>query len=367
LQEINIINNTFVHLNFELKLMKNYKVLAFILLTNLIVSCSGTKEDFFSINESKFKTQYTQNDTFSLELINGKNQTIDSVVLNINDKKVSSSKGTAMISYPLKNQKLGYHNIIATTYFDGTTETDSTRIEVVSDYDPKLLSYTIVNTYPHDSQAYTQGLEFYNGILYEGTGQRGESTLRKTDYKTGKVDLKVDLEPRYFGEGITFLNNKIYQLTWEETTALVYDAKTLKKIKELPYTKKIQGWGLTNDGTYLYQSDGTEKIYKLNPEDLSVVDYVNVYSKDTKVKELNELEWVDGKIYSNVYQKKAIVIINPTNGAVEGVINLAELENKTTPLPDRDVLNGIAYNHATKTFFVTGKNWDKMFEIKINQ
>jgi glutamine cyclotransferase len=347
--------------------MKNYKVLAFILLTNLIVSCSGTKEDFFSIDESKFKTQYTQKDTFSLELTNGKNQTIDSVVLNINDKRVSSSKGTAVVSYPLKNQKLGYQNIIATTYFEGNTETDSTRIEVVSEIEPKLLSFSIINTYPHDSQAYTQGLEFYNGILYEGTGQRGESTLRKTDYRTGKVDLKVDLDPRYFGEGITFLNDKIYQLTWEETTALVYDAKTLKKIKELPYTKKIEGWGLTNDGKYLYQSDGSEKIYKLNPEDLSVVDYINVYSKDIKVKELNELEWVDGKIYSNVYQKNAIVIINPTNGVVEGVVNLADLQSKTTPLPERDVLNGIAYNPATKTFFVTGKNWDKMFEIKINQ
>ena len=208
---------------------------------------------------------------------------------------------------------------------------------------------------------------FYNGVLYEGTGQRGESTLRKTNYKTGNIDLKIDLEPRFFGEGITFLNDKIYQLTWEETTAFVYDAKPLQKIKELPYAKKIEGWGLTNDGKYLYQSDGSEKIYKLNPEDLSVVDYVNVYSKDTKVKSLNELEWVDGKIYSNVYLKNAIVIINPTNGVVEGVVNLAELEGKTTPIAERDVLNGIAYNPATKTFFVTGKNWDKMFEIKINQ
>jgi len=232
---------------------------------------------------------------------------------------------------------------------------------------PASISYSMMSALPHDTSSFTQGFEFYNGVLYEGTGQRGQSTLRKTNYKTGNIDLKIDLEPRFFGEGITFLNDKIYQLTWQETTAFVYDAKTMKKLKELPYAKKIEGWGLTNDGKYLYQSDGSEKIYKLNPEDLSVVDYINVYSKDTKVKELNELEWVDGKIYSNVYQKNAIVIVNPTNGVVEGVINLAELESKTTPIADRDVLNGIAYNPATKTFFVTGKNWDKMFEIKINQ
>ena len=347
--------------------MKNYKVLAVILLAGLSFSCKSTDEDFFTINESKIKAQYTTEDILNLEVDNPKTQKIDSVVYTINDKKVGSSKSNSSFSFPLKNQKLGYQNIKAAIHYDGATELDSTRIEVISNLEPKILKFTLINTYPHDNKAYTQGLEFYNGVLYEGTGQRGESTLRKTNYKTGNIDLKIDLEPRFFGEGITFLNDKIYQLTWEETTAFVYDAKTLKKIKELPYAKKIEGWGLTNDGKYLYQSDGSEKIYKLNPEDLSVVDYVNVYSKDTKVKELNELEWVDGKIYSNVYQKNAIVIINPTNGVVEGVINLAELESKTTPIAERDVLNGIAYNPATKTFFVTGKNWDKMFEIKINQ
>jgi len=347
--------------------MKNYKVLAVILLAGLSFSCKSTDEDFFTINESKIKAQYTTEDILNLEVDNPKTQKIDSVVYTINDKKVGSSKSNSSFSFPLKNQKLGYQNIKASIHYDGATELDSTRIEVISNLEPKILKFTLINTYPHDNNAYTQGLEFYNGVLYEGTGQRGESTLRKTNYKTGNIDLKIDLEPRFFGEGITFLNDKIYQLTWEETTAFVYDAKTLKKIKELPYAKKIEGWGLTNDGKYLYQSDGSEKIYKLNPEDLSVVDYVNVYSKDTKVKELNELEWVDGKIYSNVYQKNAIVIINPTNGVVEGVINLAELESKTTPIAERDVLNGIAYNPATKTFFVTGKNWDKMFEIKINQ
>jgi glutamine cyclotransferase len=347
--------------------MKNYKVLAVILLAGLSFSCKSTDEDFFTINDSKIKAQYTTEDILNLEVDNPKTQKVDSVVYTINDKKVGSSKSNSSFSFPLKNQKLGYQNIKVAIHYDGATELDSTRIEVISNLEPKILKFTLINTYPHDNKAYTQGLEFYNGVLYEGTGQRGESTLRKTNYKTGNIDLKIDLEPRFFGEGITFLNDKIYQLTWEETTAFVYDAKTLKKLKELPYAKKIEGWGLTNDGKYLYQSDGSEKIYKLNPEDLSVVDYVNVYSKDTKVKELNELEWVDGKIYSNVYQKNAIVIINPTNGVVEGVINLAELESKTTPIAERDVLNGIAYNPATKTFFVTGKNWDKMFEIKINQ
>jgi glutamine cyclotransferase len=347
--------------------MKKYNALAFILLGLLLTNCRGTNEDFFTINEAKLKANYNSNDAVALEILNPKTQKIDSVVYFVNNKRAGLVKGAEAFSFSLKEQKLGYQNIKASIFYEGEIETDSTRIEVISNVEPKLLSYSIVNTYPHDTNAYTQGLEFYDGILYEGTGLHEKSSLRKTDYKTGIVDLKIDLDAKYFGEGITFLNDKIYQLTWEETTAFVYDAKTLKKIKEIPYTKKIEGWGLTNNGTYLYQSDGSEKIYKLDPETLNIVDYINVYSKDTKVKELNELEWVDGKIYSNVYQKNFIVIINPANGTVEGILDMKELDKLIIHLPDTNVLNGIAYNPKTKTFFVTGKNWDKMFEIKINQ
>lgn len=355
--------------------MKNYKALAVILLAVLSISCNKTEEDNFSINEEKLKAQYTTNDAISLQISSLKDQKIDSVVFNINDKRVGASKGTSVFTFPLKNQKLGYQNIKATTYFDGATELDSTRIEIVSDIEPKLLSYTIVNTYPHDIKAYTQGLEFYRDTLYEGTGNgagngtgiRGISSLRKTNYKTGEVYKKVELAEQYFGEGITILNNKVYQLTWQNNEGYVYNADTFKKEKTFTYFKKIEGWGLTNDGKNLYQSDGSEKIYKLNAETLKEVDYINVYAAANKIKELNELEWIDGKLYGNVYQKDAIAIINPNTGAIESIIDLADLKKKITQLPDTDVLNGIAYNAKTKTLFVTGKNWDKMFEIRINQ
>jgi glutaminyl-peptide cyclotransferase len=161
------------------------------------------------------------------------------------------------------------------------------------------------------------------------------------------------------------LNNKIYQLTWRENVAFVYDATSLKKLKTLPYGQQMDGWGLTTDGENLYMSDSTEKIHVLNPEDFSQIDYFNVYSGGTKIEAVNEMEWIDGKIYGNIYQKDAIAVINPTNGAVEGIINLADLKKKVSQLPDTDVLNGIAYNPKTKTIFVTGKNWDKMFEIRV--
>ncbi len=312
------------------------------------------------------KEQYAQNEVLDLEILNPNNEIIDSVSFSINDKRIGSLKGKSKFNFELKNQKLGNINIKSTVFSDGNTEVDSTKIEVVSSIVPKLLSYKIINTYVHDTAAYTQGLEFYNGVLYEGTGQYNESTLRKTDYKTGKIITKIDLEKKYFGEGITILNNKIYQLTWKENTAFVYDANSLKLVQTLPYKEALEGWGLTNDGKNLYMSDSTEKIHVLNPENLEEINSFNVYSNTTKIEAVNEMEWIDGKIYGNIYQKDAIAVINPNSGAVEGIINLADLKKKVSQLPDTDVLNGIAYNPATKTLFVTGKNWDKLFEIKVS-
>ena len=355
--------------------MKKYNVLAVILLAVLVCNCNGTKETFLTINQDALKAQYFQKDALSLEILNPKTQKIDSVVYTLNDKKVGTVKGPGKFSFPLKDQKLGYQNIKASVFSDGEKVLDSARIEIVSDFEPKLLSYAILNTYPHDTSAYTQGLEFYRDTLYEGTGNgagngtgvRGISSLRKTDYKTGKVYKKIELGEQYFGEGITVLNNKVYQLTYQNNEGYVYNADTFKKEKTLPYFKKMEGWGLTTDGKNLYMNDGTERIHILNPDTFEQVDYINVYSGGTKIPSVNEMEWVDGKIYSNIYGKEAVIIINPTNGSIEGIINFADLKKKVTQLPDTDVLNGIAYNKKTKTFFVTGKNWDKMFEVKINK
>jgi glutaminyl-peptide cyclotransferase len=354
--------------------MKKYNVLTVILLGILVSNCGGSKEVFFSLNKDILKAQYFQKDNLSLEILNPKSQKIDSVVFAFNEKRVGAVKGSEKFSFALKDQKLGYQNIIASVYADGEKSSDSTRIEIVSDIEPKLLSYTILNTYPHDVTAYTQGLEFYRDTLYEGTGNgagngtgiRGISSLRKTDYKTGKVYKKVELAEQYFGEGITVLNNKVYQLTYQNNEGYVYDANTLKKEKTLPYFKKMEGWGLTSDGKNLFMNDGSERIHILNPDTFQQIDYFNVYSGGTKIPSVNEMEWVDGKIYSNIYGKDALVIINPATGAVESVINLVDLKKKITQLPDTDVLNGVAYNPKTKTFFVTGKNWDKLFEIRIN-
>ncbi|WP_395063117.1 glutaminyl-peptide cyclotransferase [Flavobacterium sp.] len=358
--------------------MRKYNVLVFILLATLsVVSCKdkNTTESFFSINEDVLKAQYTPKEALKLEVLNPKNKKIDSIIYSINDKKVGAVKGTDKFSFDFKDQKLGYQNLKANIYFEGEKEIDSSRVELISDVTPKVLTYTIVNTYPHDHEAYTEGLEFYKDYLYEGTGngegndtqKRGISSMRKVDYKTGKVLKKVEYPEVIFGEGISILNGKIYQLTYKQNECYVYDVTTFEKIKTLPYYKKMEGWGMTNDGKNLYYDDGSEKIHIVDSETFKQIDNINVYSGNAKIDAINELEWVDGKIYSNIYQRDAIIIINPKNGAVEAMLDLYDLKNKITKLADVDVLNGIAYNPKTKTFFVTGKNWDKMFEIKINQ
>ncbi|MEC4005851.1 glutaminyl-peptide cyclotransferase [Flavobacterium sp. SUN052] len=354
--------------------MKKYNALTLIFLASLtIVSCRNTSEIFFSINEDALKAQYSPNESLKLEVLNLKNKEIDSVVYSINNKKIGAVKGAEKLLFPLKDQKLGYQNLKANIYFEGQKEIDSSRVELISDITPKVLSYTIVNTYPHDHQAYIEGLEFYKDTLYEATGNgegndtgiRGISSMRKVDYKTGKVLKKIEYPQEIFGEGISILNGKIYQLTYKQNECYVYDVNTFKKLKTLPYYKPMEGWGMTNDGKNLYYNDGSEKIHIIDPETFQQVDYLNVYSGSSKIPNINELEWVDGKIYSNIYQKDFIIVINPKNGAVEALLDLSDLKNKITKLADVDVLNGIAYNPKTKTFFVTGKNWDKMFEIKI--
>lgn len=348
--------------------MKNYNLLATILLALTLGSCGSSqkdKEGYFSFDENNLKPLYQANDKVGLALLNNENKTIDSVVYFANNERVSMVKGTSQFTLDLTGKKLGYQNIKALVYFEGDTVSTKTRVEVASGIVPKLLKYNIVNTFNHDVNAFTEGFEFFRDTLMESTGKNGSSYFAKIDYKTGKAFRKVDLDQTYFGEGITVINNKIYQLTWQNNEGFIYDANSLKKIKSFKFDKPVEGWGMTNDGQHIYQSDGTEKIWKMDPETQKLVDFINVYTNDSKIKSVNELEWIEGKIYGNIWQKDAIAVINPQTGAVEAVLDLTGLRAKVTN-PEAEVLNGIAYNKKTKTIFVTGKNWNKTFEIKVN-
>ena len=343
--------------------MKNHNLFTFILLAILVIACSDSKK-IFTINHKLLKAQYNLNDNLILELQNPNSSAIDSVVYLINTVKIGNSLANAKLSVPLNNQKLGIQNIIANVYFNGKTEVDSAKVEIISDIIPKPITFKIVNTFKHDSLSFTEGLEFYKDTLYESTGLKNISYIRKYDYKTAKVFKQIEVDKQYFGEGITLLNNKIYHLTWQDKTGFIYDVHSFKKLKTFTYDKSIEGWGLTNDGKNIYQSDGTEKIWKMNPETQKIIDFQNVYAGATKIDSLNELELINGKLFANIWQKDAIAIINLANGKVEAILNLATLRKKVKN-KSAEVLNGIAYNSKTKTVFITGKNWDTLFEIRL--
>ena len=234
---------------------------------------------------------------------------------------------------------------------------------------PKL-AYNIVNVYPHDTSAYTQGLQLYNGKLYEGTGDFETSSLRITDLKTGKVEKKHMMgSAEIFGEGINIFKGKIYQLTWRSNIVYVYDVNNIDKpIKTFKWP--YEGWGITNNGTDLIISDGSANLYFVNPETFKVKSTVAVTEDGRSIDSINELEYIDGFVYANVYQSEFIVKVDPASGHVAGKIDLPGLKERYFPnqiIPERtDVLNGIAYDSATKKIFITGKRWPKMFEISLN-
>ena len=346
--------------------MLNGKLFAIILLGIIAWGCKDDENELkklFSIENPTLKPILKLEESIDLAVLNKENKIIDSVVYFINDIKITTVKGNENTPFALKNQKLGNQTLTASIYFEGKFTDISTSFSIYASREPQILNYKIINTYPHDINAYTQGFEFYNGILLEGTGQYKESTLRKTDYKTGKISQQIKLDDTYFGEGITVLNGKIFQLTWKEKTGFIYDANTLALEKKFSF--ETDGWGLTNDGKKLYMSDGSEKIYILDPTTLKVIDFICVYTAGSKIESINEMEWINGKIWANIYQKDVIAVIDPITGSVENVINCVDLKNKVTQHPEVDYFNGIAYNPATKTYFVTGKNWDKTFELVI--
>jgi glutaminyl-peptide cyclotransferase len=224
-------------------------------------------------------------------------------------------------------------------------------------------SYRVVNTFPHDTGAFTEGLVFDNGVLYEGTGLYGESSIRKVDLATGAVTQIYNLPIKYYGEGITIFKDKIIQLTLESNAGFVYNKDSFDLLREFSYP--TQGWGITHDDKHLIMSDGTSTLYLLDPENYTTVGRIEVRDKGVPLEMINELEYVEGKIYANIWKTDNIAIIDPESGHVTGWINLSGLLSKGDYGPYTDVLNGIAYDANTGRLFVSGKLWPKLFEIKL--
>ena len=230
---------------------------------------------------------------------------------------------------------------------------------------PKARQYgfRIIHVYPHDSSAFTQGLEYRGGYLYEGTGLPGRSTLRKEELETGKILEEVRLSPEFFGEGITVINQRVLQLTWQSHIGFVYDQNSFRKLRNFVYPG--EGWGLANDGKTVYMSDGTAQIRCLDPLTLTETRRLTVHDANAPVTMVNELEWVRGEIYANIWHSWRIARIAPSDGSVVGWIDLTGLISREELRDPEAVLNGIAYDAMGDRLFVTGKLWPKLFEIKV--
>ncbi|MFO7867975.1 MAG: glutaminyl-peptide cyclotransferase [Bacteroidales bacterium] len=275
---------------------------------------------------------------------------------------------TETIHHPEKNFNchipdtiLGRQSISFRIFTEEHTETHNMYITVVSDKHITPVYPEVITSYNHDRNAYTQGLEWHNGVLYESTGQYGESSIRIVELESGRIIKKHALSDSYFGEGLTRIGDSLLQITWKSQKGFIYKTDNLKKIGEFTYD--TEGWGLCNDGTYVYMSDGSEFLYVYTLPHMQKIKQFAVYDHVGAVSYLNELEYINGLIYANIYQSNDIVAIDPTSGKVQKRLNLDGLLPEQEKDETTDVLNGIAYDSKNNRIFVTGKYWPQLFEI----
>ncbi|MFM7668665.1 MAG: glutaminyl-peptide cyclotransferase [Bacteroidota bacterium] len=293
------------------------------------------------------------------------------VELKLNDSTLqvwNSPKGSIFHNLKTNSLKLGTKKLVLiSTLADNSTETDERYVKILNDKKPAIWKVQVEKEYNHRDSSYTQGLEFYKGELFEGTGDpsnQGNTIVAKVDQSSGKISKKVGLDASHFGEGITIMNDTLYQLTWKNQKCLLYNANDLSVLsKEFKYNG--EGWGLCNDGKYLIMSNGTEQLVYRNPRTFEIVKTIEATTNEGSISQLNELEYIDGKIYANIYMQDLIAVINPNSGAVEAIIQASDISLKYRG--KGEVLNGIAYNSQSKELVITGKYWNKLLAVKINK
>ncbi len=294
---------------------------------------------------------------------------VDGITYLIDGKEFATKDNKDSVTLNTVDLALGYRLITAIVKSNEKSDTITNNIVIKTDKKPIKLEYTVVKTFPHDTSSYTQGLTYTDGSLLESTGRKGFSVIKYVDIKSGKVIKQTKLADNYFGEGSIKLGNKVIVLTWQEMVGIVYDASTLTQISTFPYQNSVEGWGLTFNGKSLLKSDGTNRIWSLDPVSFKEESYIEVYDNNGPVNSLNELEYIHGKIYANVYGSNIIVVINPKTGAVESELDLKDLVPhdyfKTEDDKQNNVLNGIAVNPITRSIYVTGKKWPKLYEITV--
>jgi glutaminyl-peptide cyclotransferase len=369
--------------------MRYFILLVVILPVTWIISCSGkpgtvtdkpvsivttTSEDATAARPIKLispdeNSELRLNETVKVVIAKeGKNSQPDSVKIWFDSRYAGVIK-TAPWEFTINKSytnKTGRKALKVVAYSGAKNIQTITRFVIVySDIVPRRYGYKIVKSYPHDREAFTQGLVYLDGVFYEGTGQETRSSLRKVDPETGEVLNQLNLETRYFGEGIAIKGEKLYQVTWKNQVGFVYNKNTFELINKVGY--QTEGWGLTTMGENLVMSDGSNMLYVLDPESFTVIFTLEVYDTKKKVSELNELEYINGEIWANIWQTDLIARIDPKSGKVTGYVDLQGILKDPETDTRVNVLNGIAWDSAGNRIFVTGKNWPKLFEIRVTE
>lgn len=367
---------------------KSIIFLLVILLITWTISCSGrpgkkaetgTPSSLISADEASVKlikmitpeenTGFKLKDRIKVVLeLSNKNKLPDSVLIHFNGNVVTSLK-TEPWEYSIPSHftvTTGRKSLKVTAYKGGRAQNTITRFMIIySDVVPKRNGFKVIHKYPHDREAFTQGLVYDKGLLLEGTGQESGSSLREVELETGKVKRQHNLDASLFGEGIALYQDRIYQVTWKNKVGFVYEKSTFKVLNKIYYP--TQGWGLTTIDDKIIMSDGTNILYFYEPEMFTVSSSIEVYDNEHKVDSLNELEFINGEIWANIWMSDRIARIDLVSGKVLAYIDLKGILPESERMPDTDVLNGIAYDEAGKRIFVTGKKWPELYEIKLTE
>ena len=340
-----------------------------------VYSCKNKSAETANISLTpEAGTSYHAGVVIPVKLTSGSAFSLDSVVYFIDSTRIASKKDTSALLLKTDTLYLGPRVLTAKVYNGGKSQDVSTNVVLYAAKAPVEYTYTVEKTFPHDTGSYTEGLVYHDGFLYESGGgylippnasipADGQSSLRKVDLTTGKVVQKVMVDPHVFGEGISIVGDKIFQLTWTSKIAYEYDLNSLKLLRTLPNNVGVEGWGMCTDGNKLYMDDSTNRIWFLDKTTYQAKGFIDVYDDKKAIDSINELEYVDGKLYANIYQTNDIIIVDPKTGAVLGRVDLSKLypEPRTPPA---EVLNGIAWDDKGKRLFVTGKKWQHLYQVK---
>lgn len=332
-----------------------------------VVSCGTSEKVTLSFEKPQARTHYFDDQTIDVKLkLKGKVDSITLVLNNLHALHLQENK----VKIGTEKLLLGENILVARAYKGGKSIAKKYLLfDVLTKHVPKIWKVKILHRLKHETDAFTQGLFIRNGKLYETTGERGHSRLMRRSLKDGSVEKAIPLPNTYFGEGATVWNDKIYYITWTSGEGFVFDAETLQKVKTFQYSKYTkEGWGLTTVGNQLVMSNGSEKLLFFDPQTMQLQKTLSVISNRGRQTQLNELEYDGNYLYANVWMTNEIMVVNPKSGRVEAIIDCTDLvkqEKRAIENPTSDVLNGIAYNSESDTFFLTGKNWEHIYEVEL--